>query len=128
MSNIIKLDNLAGGAFNERVNQGIREVLENIADPNTDFKVKRKLDIELVFVTDEEREMTQVEIKTKTKLAPKVSVGTKFIIDRQMDGEIIGTEFKKQIPGQQAIKVNAETGEVVENKVEKLEPGLQLVK
>ena len=128
MSNIIKLDNLAGGAFNERVNQGIREVLENIADPNTDFKVKRKLDIELVFITDEEREMTQVEIKTKTKLAPKVSVGTKFIIDRQMDGEIIGTEYKKQIPGQQAIKVNAETGEVIENKIEKLEPGLQLVK
>lgn len=69
-----------------------------------------------------------MNIDTKVSLAPRHSVGTKILIDRDLNGEILGTEFKKQIPGQQAIKVNTDTGEVIESREEQLEPGLQIVK
>ncbi|KHO32668.1 replication terminator protein, partial [Clostridium tetani] len=69
------------GALAERMDQALKEVLENIADPNTDYKTKRKLTLEMKFVTGEDRELTEVEIIAKTKLAPKSSVSTKIIID-----------------------------------------------
>ncbi|KHO31338.1 replication terminator protein, partial [Clostridium tetani] len=68
---------------------------------NTDYKTKRKLTLEMKFITGEDRELTEVEIIAKTKLAPKSSVSTKIIIDRTLEGEVLGTEFKKQLPGQQ---------------------------
>lgn len=49
MKKNFNLDNLAEGALTEKVNQGINEVLANIQDPNTDWKKKRKLTIELTF-------------------------------------------------------------------------------
>lgn len=128
MKQMLKLDNLAGGAVQERFNQALKEVMENIADPNTDWKKKRKLTINLTFETKEDRDLTEVTIDTKVSLAPRSSVGTKILIDRDLDGEILGTEFKKQIPGQQAIKVNTDTGELIDSREEQLEPGLQLVK
>ncbi|MFR0780081.1 MAG: hypothetical protein ACLSH8_10745 [Zhenhengia sp.] len=128
MAAIINLDKFAGGALAERVNQAITQVLENIKDPNTDHKVKRKVTLELTFVTDEAREMTQVSVIAKTKTAPQSSVSSVILIDTDNDGEVLDTEFRKQIPGQQAIVVNPETGEVTELKVEKLEAGLQLVR
>jgi hypothetical protein len=44
-----------------------------------------------------------------------------------MDGEIMAAEYKKQITGQQAIKVDSETGEVLNPTIDDLK-GLQLVK
>ena len=46
MEKIINLETLAEGGLTEKVNMALREVLNNIADPNTDYKVKRKLTIE----------------------------------------------------------------------------------
>ena len=128
MSAKINLDHFAGGALAERANQAITNVLENIKDPNTDHKTKRKVTLELTFVTDEAREMTQVSVVAKTKIAPQSPVSSVILIDTDNDGEVLGTEFRKQIPGQQAIVVNQETGEVTEPKTEKLEAGLQLVR
>lgn len=123
----ISLDKFAGGALAERVNQAIQQVLENIKDPNTDHKVKRKVTVDITFVTDEEREMSQVTVLAKTKLAPKVPVKAVILIDTDMNGEVLGTEFRKQIPGQQVMVLDKETGELQELE-EKLEAGLQLVK
>lgn len=131
---MINLQTFAGGALAERMNQAIQEVLENIADPNTDVGVKRKLNLEMKFSTSEDRELTEVEITAKTKLAPRSSVSTKIIIDRNLDGEVLGTEFKKQLPGQTTMKVNPETGEVTttgetkEKAEEDSVEGLQIIK
>ncbi|KZL88671.1 replication terminator protein [Clostridium magnum] len=127
---MLNLETLAGGGFAERVNQAIKEVMENISDPNTPWKTKRKVTIDMVFESKEDRDITNIDIVTKVKLAPKESIHTKILIDRNLDGEIIGAEFKKQLPGQQAIKVDSETGEVLEPKQESKEDleGLKLVK
>ncbi|CAM2951241.1 replication terminator protein [Hathewaya histolytica] len=129
MEKMINLESFANGALAERMNQALKEVLENIADPNTEWKAKRKLTLEMKFTTGEDRELTEVEISAKTKLAPRSAVSTKIIIDRDLDGEVLGTEFKKQLPGQTAMKVNSETGEVTTTiKEETSTEGLQIIK
>ncbi len=129
MNKMINLETFANGALAERMDQALKEVLENIADPNTDSNIKRKLTLEMKFDTSEDRELTEVEIIAKTKLAPRSSVSTKILIDRTLDGEVLGTEFKKQVPGQTVMKVDNETGEVITTGQEKEElKGLQIVK
>lgn len=112
MDKMINLETFANGALAERMNQGLREVLENIADKNTDSKPKRKLTLDMTFSTDEERELTEVTITAKAKLAPRSAIATKIIIDKDLNGEVLGTEFKKQVKGQTYMKVDNETGEV----------------
>lgn len=134
MEKMINLESFANGALAERMNQGLKEVLENIADLNTDSKPKRKLTLDMTFSTDEERELTEVTIAVKTKLTPRCSVATKILIDRDLDGTVLGTEFKKQVKGQTYMKVDDETGEVFmggtgENEVFETDlSGLQIVK
>ena len=130
MSNMVNLDQFADGALAEKFNIAYKEVLENIADPNTPHKTKRKLTLELTFETDEERELSTVDIATKTKLAPAKSVATRIIIDRDGKGGIIASEYSKQIKGQQYMRVDEETSEVMtdtqDNKVDI--SGIKLVK
>lgn len=59
MEKMINLDNFANGAFAERVNEGLQQVLENLADPNTEWKPKRKLNIMLQssFVDNKDRNL-----------------------------------------------------------------------
>ncbi|MDU4597487.1 MAG: replication terminator protein [Clostridium sporogenes] len=128
MEKMINLETFANGALAERMNQALKEVLENISDPNTEWKPKRKLNLEMKFTTGEDRELAEVEIVAKTKLAPKESVSTKIIIDKNLDGEVLATEFKKQIPGQTYMKVDQETGEVSEEQEKQDTEGLQIIK
>ena len=127
---MLNLEALAGGGFTERVNQAVKEVMENISDPNTPWKTKRKVTIEMTFEAKEDRDITNVDIVAKVKLAPREGVHTTVLIDRNLDGEIIAAEYKKQIPGQQAIKVDSETGEVIsDNSTEETNlEGIRLVK
>ncbi|WP_257279280.1 hypothetical protein [Clostridium botulinum] len=40
MEKMINLETFADGALAEKINMALKEVLENIADPNTDYKTK----------------------------------------------------------------------------------------
>lgn len=104
MEKMINLETLADGALAEKVNVALKEVLENIQDPNTDWKIKRGLTINIKFEAQEDRELALLDISTTTKLAPKKSVGTKIIIGTDGKGGVIASEFKKQIPGQSAMR------------------------
>lgn len=123
MSKHINLETLAEGTFSARVNQAIQEVMENIADPNTPWQNKRKINIQMVFTASKDRSITSVDIVPKTTLSPKEGVNTSIIIDQSCDGEIIAAEYKKQIPGQKAMKMNPETGEIINNDKEKSDEG-----
>ena len=61
---MLNLETLADGGFAERVNQAVREVMENIADPNTPWKTKRKVAINMTFEAKEDRDITNVDIVT----------------------------------------------------------------
>ena len=95
------LNKLADGAFLEKVNTALKEVLDNIKDPNTEWKVKRKL-------------------------APTKDLKTKLVIDVNSEGEVIASEFKKQVPGQSYMKIDEETGEITTGEVNL--DGIKLVK
>ena len=119
MAKMINLEKFADGALAEKINMALKEVLENIADPNTDFKKKRKLTLEMAFTSGEDRELAEVSILTKTKLAPNKPVATKIIIGTDGKGGILASEFKKQVPGQSTMRVDEETGEVLTTAEEK---------
>ncbi|CAG9705505.1 replication terminator protein [Clostridium neonatale] len=119
MEKIINLETLAEGGLTEKVNMALREVLNNIADPNTDYKVKRKLTIDITFISQEDRDLALLDIQTKTKLAPPKSIGTKIVIGTDGKGGVMASEFGKQIPGQSVMRVDEETGEVLTTAEEK---------
>ena len=130
MENMINLEKFAGGALTEKMNGALKEVLENIADPNTDYKLKRKLTLELTFESGEDRELAEVTILAKTKLAPNKPIATKLVIGTDGKGGVLASEYKKQVPGQSVMRVDEETGKVLttgeENSIN-LE-GIKLVK
>lgn len=128
MENKINLETLADGAFTEKVNIALKEVLNNIADPNTDWKKKRKLTIDLTFTAREDRELTAVDIICKPKLEPAKPLNTTIIMGTDGKGGIIASEFKKQIPGQSSMRVDEETGEVLFTGEEMNLKGIKLVK
>jgi hypothetical protein len=129
---MIDLEKFADGALAEKFNMALREVLSNITDPNTDYKVKRKLNIDMTLVSGEDRELTEVSIVCKTKLAPSKALATKIVIGTDGKGGILASEYQKQLPGQIAMRVDEETGELLTTVDQYEKPvdlkGIQLVK
>lgn len=119
MEKIINLDTLAEGGLAEKVNMALKDVLNNIADPNTDYKKKRKLTIELTFSSSEDRDLASVGILTKTKLEPAKPIGTTFMMGTDGKGGIIASEYKKQVPGQSVMRVDENSGEILTTAEEK---------
>lgn len=128
MDNMINLEKFAGGALAEKFNVGLKEVLENIADPNTEATKKRKLTLELTFESDEERELSMVDIVVKTKLQPNMPVATKIIIDKDGNGGIVASEYKNQLKGQQYLRVDEDTGEILPDDEDVDIKGIKLIK
>ena len=124
----ISLSTLAGGALQEKFNIEFGKIMENIRDVNTDHKIKRKMNIEISFVSSEDRELAIADINVKIKLAPTKSVGTKFTIDTRDNGEVIASEYQKQLPGQRCMKVDPLTGEILTTEEENIEPNLDGIK
>ncbi|TLG71400.1 replication terminator protein [Culicoidibacter larvae] len=93
-------DGLAGGAAGEQ----FQEVLQNIADPNTDPKKKRELQIKLIFEPDENRDLLNVNIQCVPKLAPSVQSFTRMSIGRdKTTGQMIAVEYDAQKSAQDAV-------------------------
>lgn len=97
---IIDLNTFADGAVAERLNHEISRVLENIADPNTDPKKARKVQVNITLKADDKRDLANVSITAKTTIAPAREIETKIILDRDNTGKITGAELKSGIKGQ----------------------------
>ena len=101
MSNLMNFNEVAMGALAEKLNMSLEEVVKNLLDPNTDFKKMRKLTIAMKFSTDDTRELSNMEVETKTTLAPTLPVATKMLIGRDIDtGQVVAKEWNNQIKGQ----------------------------
>ena len=121
----VELKNIAGGALQAKFNKAMEAVVANLLDPNTPSKDKRKITIEMTFVTDEER-----TVSVKQKLAPLHPINTQFGIGKDLkDGGNFIEEYGQHLPGQMALNenvneqtingqvVDTDTGEVLESKV-----------
>ena len=100
----INRDNLlemARGAIMERVNYEAVKVFENIEDPNTDYKAKRKIQLTLTFLPDDEiRESVKMSVEVKSTLAPTVPIKTNLYMVRNEEDEPMIVEAVRQVPGQ----------------------------
>ena len=130
MTKDLSIENLCGGAVNERINRALRKVSDNILDPNTDPKKKREITLKLTFSPNEnDREEVAVEANVAVKLTPEIGVSTQFFVNHDIvnDTMTITECVKGQIKGQLSIddldftKPTAEelgcdpdTGEIVE--------------
>ncbi|SHI75930.1 hypothetical protein SAMN02745975_00551 [Geosporobacter subterraneus DSM 17957] len=129
MNNGINFNEFAGGALAEQLNSELTRVLENIADPNTDARAKRKVTLTLTFKPDEDRELSIVDIKTQANLAPPRPLSTKMLIDKDLKtGKVVGAEYRKQVPGQIIMTVDTETGEVLKEEPANNSADLKIIK
>lgn len=97
---IEKLDNLMGGAMQEKFRVALAEVLANVRDPNTQATAKRVITLTIIIAPNANRDTAQMEVSVKTKTAPSVPAETTIYLDYNDDGLVTATEKLDQIPGQ----------------------------
>ena len=130
MVNKIELQDLVGGALQEKFQKAFSKVIENLQDVNTSYKIKRGITIKLTFDQNEARDDVSVSVDVSEKLAPQAQMKTSFYIGKDLKtGDVYAEEYGKQIRGQMSLedyetkdevqeiddnKVNTNTGEVVQ--------------
>ena len=103
---LLDLQNIAGGALQEKADEAMRKVLENMQDPNTPWKVKRQITIKIAFTQNEERDDTAVDLSVETKLAPVSPVRTRMAIGRDLNnGKTYAEEYGRQLKGQMSLEL-----------------------
>lgn len=113
---IIDLNGFAEGALLQKVNKEAAKVMQNIHDPNTDFKTKRTLTITIEFNPDVKRQEADVDFKVVSKLAPEVGGSSKMVLG-MVDGKVVGKELKSGMINQlyfDGESVKTDVGEDVE--------------
>lgn len=122
----VNLEEFAGGALQEKFDQAFEKTIQNMLDPNTPWKNKRKITVEVTLEQNEDRSDTAVNVSVVMKLAPVKPVETRMVIGKNLKtGEVFAEEYGKQIRGQMSIDdyqtqevdgktVDTETGEIKE--------------
>lgn len=98
--NIIDLNTFASGELAHKVNKEVQKVLQNIADPNTEPKTKRKIAINITLQGDEQRDIIGASVTVKSTLAPEKDVESKIMLDYDDKGKATGAELKSGVKGQ----------------------------
>lgn len=121
----VNLETFAGGALQEKFDNAMKKVLANLLDPNTPWKNKRKVAIEVSFEQNENRDDASVNVSVVTKLAPVKPIGTRMAIGKDLKTEeVFAEEYGSQCRGQITMEqyqeeleqaVDTETGEIKEN-------------
>ena len=97
----VNLETFAGGALQEKFDDAMEKVLQNMTDPNTPWKNKRKITVEVTFEQNEDRDDTEVDISVDTKTAPVKPIATRMAIGKDLEtGEVYAHEYGSQIRGQ----------------------------
>ena len=111
----IDLENLAGGELAEKFEDAMKKVVANMMDPNTPYKNKRKISINLSFEQNENRDDVAVECTVNTTLAPVKSATTRMTIGKDLrTGELYAEEYGSGIRGQAKIQdYEDETGNII---------------
>lgn len=125
----VNLETFAGGALQEKFDDAMEKVLVNMTDPNTPWKIKRKITVEVTFEQNEDRDDSTVNVSVVPKLAPVKPVSTRMSIGKDLEtGEVFAEEYGNQCRGQMTLDdyqgqrnqavdgrtVDTETGEIRE--------------
>lgn len=97
----VNLNELTGGALQEKFNQALETVVANMQDPNTPWKNKRAITIRLTFEQNEDRDDATVNVSVDTKTAPVKPIATRMAIGMDLEtGKAYAQEYGSQIRGQ----------------------------
>lgn len=125
----VNLETFAGGALQEKFDDAMEKVLQNMMDPNTPWKNKRKILVEVTFEQDETRDDSSVEVSVIPKLAAVKPVKTRLAIGKDLaTGKCYAEEYGNSIRGQMSFddidgqndvvvdgkRVDPDTGEIKE--------------
>lgn len=113
----INLQELAGGAVAEKIDIELQNVLENIADPNTNPKKARKLQITLTFKADENRDIANLSTVVKSTIVPAKPTESKVVLDFDENGMVTGAELKSTAKGQTFIDQDGDVADDKGNKI-----------
>lgn len=126
----VNLEEFAGGALQEKFDDAVEKVLANMLDPNTPWKNKRKIAVEITFEQNEDRDDSSVNVSVVTKLAPVKPIGTRMAIGKNLKtGEVFAEEYGSQCRSQMTMDdyqkqqetevdgktVDTETGEIMDD-------------
>lgn len=76
----LNVGNILGGKFPERFDKAIKQLIDNMRDPNTPADAARKITFEFTVKPTEDRQTAAVMLTTKLKLASMESVaGTIYV-------------------------------------------------
>lgn len=93
---------MARGAIQERIDYEMAKVIDNILDPNTSTKKKRKLTLTMELQPDDNRQTVFVNCTAKSALCPTNPVSTSlYITGDGATGEVVAVETVPNVPGQQ---------------------------
>lgn len=113
----VSLTEIAGGALQEKFNRAFKNVIENLADPNTPFKEARKITMTLTFTQNEQRSDVNCDVHVTEKLSAQAHTKTGFAVGKDLKtGTLYAEEYGKnhhQLSFPE-IKVDTETGEVID--------------
>jgi hypothetical protein len=119
----LDLNKFAGGVLLEKFNGALKEVIQNMQDPNTSFKNKRSISIVIGFTQNEQRDDAKITVAVTTKTSPVLPIETALYMGKDLDtGDIEIREYGKQIAGQLSFTDVKEDDEVTENNVD-MQPG-----
>lgn len=104
------LSEISDGGVQVKINRALEEVADNILDPNTEAKKKRKVQLTISISPNEKRDAAETVIDVKTTLAPEIGVNSTMLLGRDTKGKVHINELKSGVKGQEYI--DTETGEV----------------
>lgn len=105
----LDLSHIADGGLQEKLDNELEKVFDNILDLNTEAKAKRKITITLTMSSNEERTVVDTIMDVKSKLAPQNGVATTILVGRDYDtGKVHANELKSTVPGQMYFDENGE--------------------
>lgn len=111
----ICLSTLANGQLEEKFQEALVRVLQNLSDVNTPYKPKREIAIKIVFEQNEERNDIQLAMSVKPKLAPTIPVNTGLGIFKDLrTNKITVEEYGSHLRGQTTLKQENVDIEVIE--------------
>ena len=118
---IVNLDTFAGGTLAVKLNEELQNIIDNIADPNTDATKVRKLTLTIAIKPTAKRSTAQVQIQAKSALSPVIPSETTIVIDKDIKtGKIIAAEIGGQVQGQMEMELDIDVEE-------KQEPGATVI-